>query len=129
VEYPLDKAKLPRGFSYPIKRSILDRHLEAIGAPIFVVYFRFARGSSGSIHVEYHGEHDSLSEHPAGKFSLTIYCLPSHLRAHGEEAVVQTGLPLICEWIAKAIQADPVWRSTTHRVRFSCAEPERGLIQ
>jgi hypothetical protein len=97
-EYHFDKAKLPRGMSFPLKRSVLDAILTEAGVSrIHCVYYWLRKGGCNILRVDYRGEGQPMFA--AGLASITVYAVPSTERQTVERALVSEVLPEMTRWL------------------------------
>ena len=112
VTYGFDKAKLPRGLSFPLKRGVLDSALEKAGlTKIHVVYYWLRQGGHILIRADYCGE-GRRGWFAAGLSSITIYAVPSSERQATEAALVLDVLPQMIGWLKSLEQSGNVRRGT-----------------
>jgi hypothetical protein len=100
AEYAFSKAPIPRGMSFPLKRSVLDAALDAAGIErVATVYYALAqRGARIVVWSQYLGEaHRGFAA--AGTSSVTLYAVPSTERHRIEEALVDVVLPQLVKWL------------------------------
>jgi hypothetical protein len=97
--YHFDKAKLPRGMSFPLKRSALDAALAAAGvSKILCVYYWRRQGGHNVLRADYCGEgHREMAA--AGLASITVYAVPSEERQATERALLSEVLPAVMRWL------------------------------
>jgi hypothetical protein len=116
-QYDFSKDKLPRAFSYPLKRSLLDAALNdaSVMNAVYSVRYLFGRGKGPAtidalFSPERNGAHVSVS----GKSLITVWAVPREERKACEDILIAAGLPILCEWLAQTSHAGNVWRSTSH---------------
>jgi hypothetical protein len=116
MKYSFSKDKLPKGATYPLKRSFLDAALEQANVKdlVFVYYLRNQR-SDEVMRADYHGNH-RRDYFASGKSSVTVYSVPSELRAATESSLLNEGVKAIVKWLEKAEAAGNTWRSTDHQL-------------
>ena len=126
MDYSFNKDKLPKGTSYPLKRSHLDAALEQANVKnlVFVSYLRQQRPNE-VMRADYHGEH--LKVGSAGSASLTIYSVSGEQRAATESALLHEGIPAIIKWLLKAEAAGNTWRAVDHALVLEFSPP--SLVQ
>jgi hypothetical protein len=92
------KPKLPRGQSYPLKRSLLDDFLrrERIASVTGVWFCGNTTHDSGVLSANYYG-----SRRDSGRptLDLRVHSVPSSLRSAIEKLIVSTALPALAHWI------------------------------
>ena len=115
MDYSFRKAKLPKGTSYPLKRSHLDSALEQANVKdlVHVVYLRSQRMNE-VMRADYHGEH--LKGFSAGKAWITIYSVPGEQRAATESVLLNEGIPAVVKWLLKAETERNTWRAVNHEL-------------
>jgi len=115
MDYSFSKDKLPKGTSYPLKRSRLDAALEQAGVKClaYVTYLRKQRRNE-VMRADYYGEH--LRVGAAGQTSLTIYSVPGEERVATESALLKEGIPAIIQWLLKAETERNTWRAVNHEL-------------
>lgn len=116
--YKFDKDKLPKGLSYPLKRSELDLALEQAGIrELFTVGFHTGNRKTNIIlHVSFHGEKRHYHPTVAGTSSIVLYAVPSDTRALAHDLLIAQGLPKICSWLYSASRKGNVWRCKDHEL-------------
>ena len=97
--YGFEKDKLPRGMSFPLKRSLLDAALSEGGvARILFVHYRRYREADWIIRAEFLSEaHRGFAG--AGMSSIVVSAVPSAERVVAEAALSSHGLPLMVRWL------------------------------
>lgn len=104
-DYHFDKAKLPRGMSFPLKRNVLDAVLTEVGVSrVHCVYYWLRQSGANVLQADYCGEgrRDAAA---AGLASITVYAVPSDERQAVERAVVSEMLPRMANWLRELEQA------------------------
>jgi hypothetical protein len=116
MNYSFSKAKLPKGASYPLKRSALDAALEQANVKdlVFVYYLKNQR-SNEVMRADYHGNH-RRDYFASGKTAVTVYSVPSGQRAATESSLLNEGVKAIVKWLEKTETAGNTWRSTDHQL-------------
>src|SRR6266496_1851581 len=77
MNYGFDKQKLPRGFSFALKRSALDVALTSAGIThIHVVYYWFGKSGDFILRADFCGE-GNVGWAAAGQASITLYAVPA----------------------------------------------------
>ncbi len=110
LAYGFDKAKLPRGLSFPLKRSVLDAALLKAGlSGIHCVYYWLRQSGHVVIRVEYCGE-GRRAWAAAGQASITVYAVPSADRQATEACLVSEVLPQMVCWLEALESAGNVRR-------------------
>ena len=114
--YGFDKNRLPKGHSYPLKRSALDTALASANlSQIHWVYYLLRQKGSTVLFADYCGE-SNKGWAAAGKSSITVYAVPSVERKETEVALLQQGIPRLCEWLQAFANSGNVKRATDHHL-------------
>jgi hypothetical protein len=114
LDYKLSRHKVPRGFSYPLKRDAFDTVISARGVQSIkslVLFFRRIPTST-LMEATYSGEQNGGLL--AGTFSIWIYAVPSTKRSAIQELIMQTVLPPALDWITEIDRAGNVRRMNYH---------------
>lgn len=112
---PGSRDKIPKGWSYPLKRSALDAAIVAANlTSVASVYFVFRSHGSIFLSVMYTGE-QHRQQRGAGTCSVWIYSVPSQTRKAYESAILSALLPAMTRWIEKLEQAGNVRRAVDHQ--------------
>jgi hypothetical protein len=99
LTYAFDKAKVPQGLSYPLKRSVLDAALlEAGVSGIRCVYYWLRQRGHIVMRADFSGE-GRRGWAAAGLASITVYAVPSSDRQVIEAALVSQVLPRMICWL------------------------------
>jgi hypothetical protein len=108
----IGKAKLPKGLSFPVKRSVLDEFLrrERI-TNVTGVGFCGGSGRNVVLGADYYGPRRKSSRHT---LNIWIYAVPSDIRKQVEELVVTVALPRLAEWLL-SFSDDSLLRAKTDR--------------
>jgi hypothetical protein len=113
----IGKAKLPKGLSFPIKRSVLDEFLHRLGiTKITGVGFCGKSGHNLVLSADYYGPRSKSSRHT---LNLWIYAVPSGIRKPVEELVVSVALPGLAEWILSFSDDSLLRAKTDHSTSFA----------
>lgn len=119
--YVFGKAKLPRGLSFPLKRSILDDFLrtESITA-VTTLYYCGASSVGRVIGADYY--------HPRGRHSahwlcLWIFAVPSTIRSPVESLIVNVAFPPLAGWLRSFDDRSLLRARTDHMIRFVLERP------
>lgn len=118
-EYSFSKNKLPKGYSYPLKRGLLNKWLdEAELTKIACTYYCFNRKSDNLIlRGDYFGEaHKGWAG--AGLSSIWLWAVRSEDRKVIETILINEALPTLISWLRKAEQEGNVWRATSRHIDF-----------
>ncbi len=126
LTYLYSKASLPAGWSYPLKRTVLDAALKAAGVTgVFSV--RYSYGDGGQQHrplrVQFDGE--DVAE---GKVSITIYAVPSDER-RSTMTQLEAMLATVCDWIRNAEVATPTWRMARHSLEVELRNGQARVLE
>lgn len=119
LQYGFSKDKLPRAFSYPLKRSLLDVALDEVSVTqtVYSVRYLFGRGtSSTTLHAWFTPESSGAHVSVSGKSLITVWAVPREQRKSCEDLFIDAGLPILCRWLAQTATAGNVWRSTQHEL-------------
>ncbi|MFL6314133.1 MAG: hypothetical protein ACJ71W_18695 [Terriglobales bacterium] len=115
LQYSFSKAKIPRGSSYPLKRSLLDAGLVSSSiTEVFHVFYFMRHSGNIVMRADFMGEGHGFSQFSAGKISLTVYAVPSQEKHAIETLLVKGGLPCVCAWLQRVQQAGNAWRAKNH---------------
>jgi len=117
LQYSFSKLKIPRGWSYPLKRSLLDAWLvnPSINR-IFHVFFNMRHTGNIVMRADFMGEGHGFPPSSAGKSSLTVYAVPSQEKHDNETLLAREGLPRVCAWLQCVEQAGNAWRAKNHSI-------------
>ncbi|WP_435007138.1 hypothetical protein P12x_004512 [Tundrisphaera lichenicola] len=111
------KAKLPKGFSFPMKRSVLDNFLRREGiTKVTGVSFCGNSGDNIVLTARYYGPRRKSSRHT---LSLSIYAVPSEIRKLVEELVVNEALPRLAKWLLSFSEESLLRARTDHSMTFT----------
>jgi hypothetical protein len=114
--YSFSKDKLPKGTSYPLKRSVLDRALEQANVnDLVIVSYLITQRRNEVMRADYHGNH-RRDYFASGKTSVTIYSVAGEQRAATESALLNEGVKAIVEWLVKAETSGNTWRAVDHQL-------------
>lgn len=119
--YGFSKEKLPKGLSYPLKRSLLDSALCAAsvyGAVYSVRYLSGRRRSPVVLDAQFVPLGRQAHPTVVGKSLITLWAVPSTTRRHLEQQIVATALPQLCDWLAQSQTEGSGWKSMPHSVAF-----------
>jgi hypothetical protein len=112
IDYHFDMAKIPKGMSFPLKRSRLDAALIESGiSSVCIVYYRLRQSGDIVLRGNFCGE-QPRDRAMAGQFSITIYAVPSGQRSQVELAIEADLLPRLIQWLREIEQAGNVRRAT-----------------
>jgi hypothetical protein len=112
--------KLPRGLSFPIKRSALDEFLRREGiTKVTGVAFCGNSGHNAILTAEYYGPRRKSSHHT---LNLWIYAVRSDLRRSVEELIVHAAFPRLTEWLLSFSDDSHLRAKTDHSTSFALEE-------
>lgn len=128
MDYEFHKRKLPKGFSYPIKRSVLDEILEKSETErIKWITFSVDRRGDIIVWANFVGEaHKTTS---AGKIGLYVYAVPSDERKETEELLIKQIFPKFIKWLRKVEAAGEGWRLTTRLLEIELKDGELSFSE
>jgi hypothetical protein len=116
-QYSFSKSKIPRGLSYPLKRSLLNAGLVSSSiSQVFLVFYNMRHGGKIVMRADFMGEGHGFSSFSAGKSSLTVYAVPSQEKHAIETLLVKEGLPRVCAWLQRVEQEGNGWRAKNHSI-------------
>jgi hypothetical protein len=128
LDYHFSRHKVPRGFSYPMKRSLLDPAIAERGIKsIRSVVFYFSRSRESVVAVNYTGEQNDKILQP-GSFSFWIYAVRSTERSSIQESIMRLVLPTALDWIVELDHAGNVRRTGNHHFAARLVEGQ-AVIQ
>lgn len=101
LAYGFSKAKIQRGWSFPLKRSVLDASLMAAGVSR-ILSVTYGQRQSGHVVMwaNYCGE-GRRGWAGAGLASIIVYAVPSTERQATEIALVSEALPRLVRWLSE----------------------------
>lgn len=136
LEY--EKRPLPRGFTHPLQQTDVRDALVSAG----VVVGRFARsGSAGQdwwemevvvLHAHRYGDavvSDWGPHDPVEQVGLAVPGCPSRLRGELREALLDSGLPRVVEWLRAVQDRGEGWRLKTHRIEARWRNGVLGFVE
>ncbi len=128
LAYSFDKAKLPRGLSFPLRRSALDTVLLEAGVTgIHCVYHWVRQGGEVLLRADFCGE-GRRGWAAAGLTSITVYAVPSGERKQAESCLVSEVLPRMAFWLKDLEQAGNTRRGVDQSFVATC-EAETLVIE
>lgn len=117
--YGFDKAKLPKGYFFPLKRSFLDNLiLEYDIKKIHVVYYWLAKLNyldPPLLRADYTGE-SKKERFAAGKSSITVYGVKSSDKDDQIKLAANEGTEAIMKWINMLENSGNVVRAKDHSI-------------
>jgi len=116
LEYAFDKAKLPRGLSFPLKRGVLDAALMEAGlSKVQSVYYWQRQRGHIVLRADYLGEgHRGWAG--AGRSAITVYAVPSSERQAVEQWLVSEVLPRMISWLGELERSGNVRRGVNQHL-------------
>lgn len=129
LKYLYGKDKLPRDWSYPLKRSVLDSALKAAGVTeIFSVRYSYGGGQQRRrpLRVQFDGDEPRPFGH--GTVSITVYAVRSAER-RSTMAELEDSLAAVCDWIRRAEMAPPGWRMTAHDLAVELHDDQARVVE
>ena len=129
MNYSFDKSRLPKGMSYPLKRSVLDETLEREAiSKIYVVYYWLRQSGDVVMRADYCGV-ATKGRFAAGQSSVTLYAVPSAERKQTETLLLEKGLPSLCAWLKRAEEAGNAWRGKDHHLAVRYADGRLSVAE
>lgn len=132
LDYGFHKNPIPSGWSYPLKRSVLDAALVEAGlTEIFTVsYIVFVGSMQGQrysrlMDVVWNGL--AGSNFASGLFSITVGAIPAAER-HVTSQALESALPDICAWMQRALESPPTWRDTDRTLNIEVHDGVARLV-
>ena len=117
--YGFSKDKLPKGLSYPLKRSQLDSALRAASVYGAVYSVRYlARRSPVVLDAQFVPLGRQVHPSVVGRSLITVWAVLSTTRHHLEQQILTMALPQLCDWLARSQTEGSAWRSLPHSVAF-----------
>ena len=117
--YGFSKEKLPKGLSYPLKRSLLDSALRAASVYGAVYTVRYLAGRSPVVlDAQFVPVGRQVHSTVVGRCLITVWAVTSATRHHLEQQIVTIALPQLCDWLAQSQTEDSAWRIMPHSVAF-----------
>jgi hypothetical protein len=115
-QYGFTKDKLPEGFSYPLKRSLLDAALTdaSVMDAVYSVRYLFGRGKEPATLGALFSPEQNGAHVESGRSLIRVWAVPSAERKTCEDSLRAVGLPMLCHWLAQTLHAGNVWRSSPH---------------
>jgi hypothetical protein len=131
--YYFVKDRLPKGWSYPLGRGVLDAALESAGVTsvLFVRYMLYGGSTRGErspwvLHVQ--SDPETSRSPGVGSVSITVYAVPSAER-HATMVELRANLAAVCDWIKRGETASPSWRMTEHELAVEMRDHEARLVE
>jgi len=116
--YSFSKDKLPKTLSYPLKRSVLDAALQSSSVYETIWYVHYSGHQNRNTVLRAHFHPEQYGNHACGKVMLTVWAVPRNERKIMEDLLVRDGLPLLCQWLARAKLEGNSWRGFVHIIDF-----------
>lgn len=128
MEYDFLKSKIPKGLSYPIKRSVLDKILENSGTNrIKNISFSISGRDDIILWANFVGEGHKISS--AGEVGLYPCAVPSIERKQTEELLIKQGFLKFVKWLKKIETAGEGWRSKTRLFEIRIKDGELSFSE
>jgi hypothetical protein len=131
--YNFLKDRLPKGWSYPLGRSVLDAGLASAGVTsvMFVRYMLYGGSLRGEeyrwpLRVQFDREDAACAA--SGKVSITVCAVRAAERA-ATRTELEAKLPVICDWIRRAETAAPTWRMAPHILAIEVSDGQARLVE
>jgi len=122
LQYSVSKSKIPRGLSFPLKRSLLDAGLLSSSiSQVFHVFYNMRHGGNIVMRADFMGEGHGFSPSSTGKSHLTVYAVPSKEKHAIETLLVKEGLPRVCTWLQRVEQEGNGWRAKNYSIALEFA--------
>ncbi|AHM59334.1 hypothetical protein D770_05335 [Flammeovirgaceae bacterium 311] len=119
LSYAFDKDKLPKGYFFPLKRSLLDNLILENGLKkIHVVYYWLSKlnyPDSPLLRADYTGE-SKKEMFAAGKSSITVYGIKATEKDDEIKLVAKEGMEAIIKWLTELEKAGNVIRAKDHSI-------------
>jgi hypothetical protein len=129
LEYLFGKDKLPKGWSYPLKRSVLDVALRAAGiTSLFSVRYSYGGGKQRCRPLRVQFDGDEPRRFGTGTVSITVYAVPSAER-RSTMTQLESSLVSVCDWIRRAETAPPTWRMTRHELTVELGDGQARVVE
>jgi hypothetical protein len=129
--YYFHKDRLPKGWSYPLGRSVLDAALQSAGVTtVLFVNYSVIRGSVKDVRyppLRVAFMRDAPPSAASGKVDITVYAVPSSERLPTKLAI-ESQLGAICSWIRRSETAPLWWRVTEHVVAVEMGDDGARLV-
>jgi hypothetical protein len=123
----IGKTKLPRGFSFPIGRSMLDGFLERERFTTItgVGFIGCSSPSDGRLlHADYRGWGNKYAEH---SLNISISAVPSLMRLTAQRLLREAGFPVLSEWL-RSFEDQTTLRSRTDHSLLLQLSPSPAAI-
>jgi len=122
LEYSFHKHRLPKGLSYPLKRSQLDEALQRASAfEVHSVSFWWDKNASHDRITDAYFSNDRRFPPTApslhaecGRSWIRILAVPSPQRHETERIIEERVLPRLVAWLKQLENAGSAWRWTDH---------------
>ena len=121
------KNPLPRGYSYPVKRTDIDAAvLRASPTRLGAVYLMQWKIKSVLARADHLGDARSRRWAMEGLVTVRLFAVPSVERYRVENLLLNGGLDRLFTWVADAGDAGNSWRGGDHH--FQLLQGETGLV-
>jgi hypothetical protein len=127
MTYAFSKQKLPKDYSYPLKRSYLDQALTAVDTSnLSGVNYVLGQGNHGIVLRASFCSIDRKGWAGAGRSALWIYAVPSSQRAAIESELKLQGLPAVISFLMKSSVQPGAWH---YKDRFLTLSFSNGMLK
>jgi len=128
--YHFDKDRLPKVFSYPVKRSLLDAALHSAGMYGMLYAVSYVGRRNDNLLVDaFFTEEQHTQPLTAGRVYLRVWAVQSAERQQTEKLLVASGLPMLCRWLQKAQTEGNVWRGKKHALLLKVVDGNLRAIE
>ena len=120
LEYSFTKAKLPKGRSYPLKQSILDKFIFSVEEAPYIWMVRYMIGTGETCTVlgaTYYGKYGRSGS--SDKVSIDVYSVQSFQRKMVESLIIDNAFPILKRWLCEIARKNETWKDITHSVFFN----------
>jgi hypothetical protein len=116
-------------FSYPVKRSVLDKILEDSGTDR-IKWVSFVSGTQKTkivVWANFIGEAHKTGS--AGNIGLYVYPVPCEERKQIEKLLIEQGFPKFTEWLKELESLGEAWRSKTRLFEIQIEDGELSFSE
>ena len=129
LTYVFNRAKLPSGLSFPLKRSVLDTALREAGvSAVHCVYFSLQQGGRIVMRADYCGE-GHRGRAAAGRASITLFAVPSAERQEAEACLLTEVLPRLVGWLRELELSGNVRRGVDQHFNATLEAETTRIVQ
>jgi hypothetical protein len=118
-EYSFSKYKLPKSLSYPLKRSLLDSALRSASVYETVWLVQYYGKPYGHLVLRALFSPEQDGAFAAGRVSIGVWPVAAQQRKATELVLVEKGLHVLCDWLAKTAAEGNAWRGLQHSLELS----------